>query len=193
MAINCGAIPAELIESESFGHVRGSFTGAMVDAGSVAGSRGGTIFLDEITETTRHFQVNCCELTGRRDSASVESQQTREVRVIAASNRDIEEDVREGRFRKDLFYRLNAVTLHLPPLRIVARTLGRWPSISPGVSWLRRQPVSFSPEAFDCWNATTGPGTFANSKTRSSRRRPLRSYGAPGGSPERIRASPATF
>ncbi|MDQ3806135.1 MAG: sigma-54 dependent transcriptional regulator [Acidobacteriota bacterium] len=120
VAVNCGAIPAELIESELFGHTRGSFTGAERDRrGLLQEADGGTVFLDEITETTPAFQVKLLRALQDGEIRRVGSNQTIsvDVRVIAASNRDVEREMREGRFRQDLFYRLNAVTLHLPPLR----------------------------------------------------------------------------
>jgi two-component system response regulator HydG len=120
VAVNCGAIPSELIESELFGHVRGSFTGAERDRrGLLQEADGGTIFLDEITETTPAFQVKLLRALQEGEIRRVGSNHTisLDVRVIAASNRDVEREMREGRFRQDLFYRLNAVTLHLPPLR----------------------------------------------------------------------------
>jgi DNA-binding NtrC family response regulator len=120
VAVNCGAIPAELIESELFGHTRGSFTGAERDRrGLLQEADGGTVFLDEITETAPAFQVKLLRALQDGEVRRVGSNQTVsvDVRVIAASNRDVEREMREGRFRQDLFYRLNAVTLHLPPLR----------------------------------------------------------------------------
>src|SRR5215218_2325785 len=101
VAVNCGAVPSELIESELFGH------------------DGGTILLDEITETTPAFQVKLLRALQEGEIRRVGSNHTIRVdsRVIAATNRDVEREMREGRFRQDLFYRLNAVTLHLPPLR----------------------------------------------------------------------------
>ena len=120
VAVNCGAIPSELIESELFGHVRGSFTGADRDRrGLLQEADGGTILLDEITETTPAFQVKLLRALQEGEIRRVGSNHTIrvDVRVIAATNRDVELEVREGRFRQDLFYRLNAVTLHLPPLR----------------------------------------------------------------------------
>ncbi|HEV3468014.1 MAG TPA: sigma-54 dependent transcriptional regulator [Pyrinomonadaceae bacterium] len=120
VAVNCGAIPSELIESELFGHVRGAFTGAERDRrGLLQEADGGTVFLDEITETTPAFQVKLLRALQEGEIRRVGSNQTVsvDVRVIAASNRDVEREMREGRFRQDLFYRLNAVTLHLPPLR----------------------------------------------------------------------------
>jgi len=120
VAVNCGAVPSELIESEMFGHVRGAFTGAERDRrGLLQEADGGTILLDEITETTPAFQVKLLRALQEGEIRRVGSNHTIsvDVRVIAATNRDVEREVREGRFRQDLFYRLNAVTLHLPPLR----------------------------------------------------------------------------
>lgn len=118
--VNCGAIPSELIESELFGHVRGSFTGATGDRrGLWQEANNGTVFLDEITETTLAFQVKLLRVLQEGEIRRVGSNHTLHVnvRVIAATNRDAERELREGRFRQDLLYRLNAVTLRLPPLR----------------------------------------------------------------------------
>lgn len=120
VTVNCAAIPVELIESELFGHVKGSFTGAERErAGLWEEADGGTIFLDEITETSPMFQVKLLRVLQESEIRRVGSNRTIKVkaRVIAASNRDIELEVKEGRFRQDLMYRLNAVTIHLPPLR----------------------------------------------------------------------------
>lgn len=120
VAVNCGAISAELIESELFGHVKGSFTGADRDRrGLWEEADKGTIFLDEITETTPAFQVKLLRALQQSEIRRVGSNQTQrvDVRVVAASNRNVEAEVEAGRFRKDLFYRLNAVSITLPPLR----------------------------------------------------------------------------
>lgn len=120
VAVNCGAISPELIESELFGHVKGSFTGADRDRrGLWEEADKGTVFLDEITETTPAFQVKLLRALQQGEIRRVGSNQTQrvDVRVIAASNRDVEAEVDAGRFRKDLFYRLNAVSIVLPPLR----------------------------------------------------------------------------
>lgn len=120
ITINCGAVPVELIESELFGHAKGSFTGADRErVGLWEEANGGTLFLDEITETNPLFQVKLLRALQEGEIRRVGSNRTVkvDVRVIAATNRDIEEEVKEGRFRQDLMYRLNAVTIQLPPLR----------------------------------------------------------------------------
>ena len=120
VTVNCGAIPVELIESELFGHARGSFTGADRErVGLWEEADEGTLFLDEITETNPLFQVKLLRALQEGEIRRVGSNRTIkvDVRVIAATNRDIEEEVRTGRFRQDLMYRLNAVTIQLPPLR----------------------------------------------------------------------------
>jgi two-component system, NtrC family, response regulator AtoC len=120
VAVNCGAIPAGLIEAELFGHVRGAFTGADRDRrGLWEEADGGTVFLDEITKTNSSFQVKLLRALEMGEIRRVGSNQTQKVnvRVIAASNRNVEQEVSAGRFRNDLFNRLNAVSIVLPPLR----------------------------------------------------------------------------
>lgn len=120
IAVNCGALSAELVESELFGHVKGSFTGADRDhPGLLEAADLGTVFLDEITETTSAFQVKLFRALQHGEIRRVGSNQSQrvDVRVIAATNRQIEEEVAAGRFREDLFYGLNGVSVRLPPLR----------------------------------------------------------------------------
>jgi len=120
VVVNCGAIPSELIESELFGHERGAFTGADRERrGMWEEADEGTVFLDEITETTLAFQVKLLRAVQEGEIRRVGSNKTQkvDVRVIASSNRDVEEEMKAQRFREDLFYRLNAVSIVLPPLR----------------------------------------------------------------------------
>ncbi|MBI4757257.1 MAG: sigma-54-dependent Fis family transcriptional regulator [Betaproteobacteria bacterium] len=117
---NCGAVPDQLLESELFGHKRGSFTGAYEDrVGLFQQADGGTIFLDEIGETSPAFQVKLLRALqeGEVRPVGAARPQAVDARVLAATNRDLEQEVREGRFREDLYYRLAAFTLHVPPLR----------------------------------------------------------------------------
>ncbi len=120
VAVNCGAIPENLIESELFGHVKGAFTGAVADrAGLFRMADGGTIFLDEIGDLPLPLQVKLLRILQERTFTPVGADKhvTVDVRVIAATNRDLSQEVRLKRFREDLFYRLNVLALELPPLR----------------------------------------------------------------------------
>ena len=120
LSINCGALPESLLESELFGHVKGSFTGAIRDKiGLFGASTKGTFFLDEIGETTPATQVKLLRALQHREVIPVGSTDAVPVdtRVLAATNRDLDEEIRAGNFRSDLYYRLNVISLHLPPLR----------------------------------------------------------------------------
>jgi two-component system response regulator HydG len=120
LSINCGALPESLLESELFGHVKGSFTGAIRDkVGLFGASTKGTFFLDEIGETTPATQVKLLRALQHREVIPVGSTDAVPVdtRVVAATNRDLDEEIRAGNFRSDLYYRLNVIALHLPPLR----------------------------------------------------------------------------
>jgi DNA-binding NtrC family response regulator len=120
VAINCGAMSETLLDSQLFGHRRGAFTGAIADHNGVfQAANGGTLFLDEISEIPLALQVKFLRATQEREVTPLGSSQPVkvDVRIIAASNRNLEEEVRKGTFRDDLFYRLNVVPIHLPPLR----------------------------------------------------------------------------
>jgi len=120
ITINCGAIPENLLESELFGHVRGAFTGAVANkAGRFQAANGGTLFLDEIGEMPLALQVKLLRALQERVVTRVGDTHAEpvDIRVLAATNRDLETEIKANRFREDLYYRLNVVQIHLPPLR----------------------------------------------------------------------------
>ena len=117
--VNCGAIPSELMESELFGHRKGSFTGAVADKeGLIRSAEGGTLFLDEVADLPLHMQVKLLRVIQEKSVRSVG--ETREapvdVRLLSATHRQLDELVKAGRFREDLYYRINVIELHVPPL-----------------------------------------------------------------------------
>ena len=119
LPVNCGALPETLLESLLFGHMKGSFTGAFANQeGLFEKARGGTIFLDEIGEIPQHLQVKLLRALEAKEILPIGSTTPRhiDVRVLAATNRNLKKEVEENRFREDLYYRLNIMEIHIPPL-----------------------------------------------------------------------------
>lgn len=119
LPVNCGALPETLLESLLFGHMKGSFTGAFANQeGLFEKARGGTIFLDEIGEIPQHLQVKLLRALEAKEILSIGSTTPRhiDVRVLAATNRNLKKEVEANRFREDLYYRLNIMEIHIPPL-----------------------------------------------------------------------------
>ena len=163
VAINCGGIPENLLESELFGYKKGAFTGANEDKeGLFSVANGGTLFLDEIGETSPAFQVKLLRVLQEGEFRPVGSSRTVavDVRVIAATNRNLEVEVKAGRFREDLYYRLATVPLRLPPLRerpMDIPALARVILDKAGAS-LGRRVRDFAPAVLDCLAAYAWPG-----------------------------------
>jgi transcriptional regulator with GAF, ATPase, and Fis domain len=161
VVMNCAAIPAELIESEVFGHVKGSSDRAYCDRrGLWEDADGGIIFLNEITETTPSFQAKLLHALQTGEIGRLGSSQTQQlnVRVIAGSNRSLDHEVNAGKFRNDLFYRLNAVSILLPPLR---ERLEDIPPLAQSFAdrvYAFGPPVKFSAEALALLKCYSWPG-----------------------------------
>ena len=163
LAINCAAIPETLLESELFGHERGSFTGAdRKRIGKFEQCHTGTLFLDEIGDMAPPTQAKILRLLqeGRFERVGGNESITSDVRIIAATNQDLDRLIEEGRFRKDLYYRLRGVTLQIPALARRREIFPSWPttfcSATTG-NWERRCNP-FRPRRWSCWSVTTWPG-----------------------------------
>ncbi|KAB2920506.1 MAG: sigma-54-dependent Fis family transcriptional regulator [Hyphomicrobiaceae bacterium] len=160
---NCAAMPDDLLESELFGHKRGAFTGAIEDhIGLFERADGGTVFLDEIGEVSAAFQAKLLRVLQEGEIRPVGRGQSRkvDVRVVAATNRDLESEVRAGRFREDLYYRLATVCIHVPPLRerradipVIASTL-----LEKAQKQLGKKVTGFSAETLGCLSSYHWPG-----------------------------------
>ena len=171
IVINCGAIPENLMESELFGHVKGAFTGAVTTRmGKFQSANGGTLFLDEIGELPLNLQVKLLRALQERVVTKVGDSKPEPVniRVLAATNRDLEDEIRKGGFREDLYYRLNVVNLFLPPLRergddvvVIARLLlqKNGPEMNPAVR-------GFTPNALIAIRKYDWPGNVRQLENR---------------------------
>lgn len=162
LKINCGALPETLLESELFGHIKGSFTGAVVDrAGLFESADGGTILLDEVGEVSPALQVKLLRVLQQGEFSRVGESATKRVdtRVIAATNRPLERMVEEGSFRKDLYYRLNVVPLELPPLRERPEDLQELVRHF-AERFHRKGPVNFTPAAIRAMEDYPWPGNI---------------------------------
>ncbi|NJD61850.1 MAG: sigma-54-dependent Fis family transcriptional regulator [Deltaproteobacteria bacterium] len=163
--VSCPSLPAELLESELFGHAKGAFTGAVRDnPGRIASCEGGTLFLDEIGDLSLSLQPKLLRFLQDREYERLGDPSTRkaDVRIMTATNRDLEEEVKTGRFREDLLYRLNVIQIEIPPLR------GRTEDISPVAERLlafygrlhHRRFLGFSDEAHAALRAYPWPGNL---------------------------------
>ena len=161
--VPCGAIPDTLLESELFGHVRGAFTGAVSNkAGKFKVAHGGTIFLDEISSASPALQVKLLRVLQSQQFEPVGSTKTQtvDVRVVLASNRDLEKEVEAGRFREDLFYRINVVTIEMPPLseRIADIPLLAEHFLEQSCAEMKRDIAGFRDEAMQIFRRYPWPG-----------------------------------
>jgi two-component system response regulator HupR/HoxA len=160
---NCGALPDELLESELFGFKKGAFTGAVEDrVGLFERANGGTVFLDEIGEVSPAFQVKLLRVLQEGEIRPLGSSRTRQVdvRILAATNRDLDAEVREGRFREDLYYRLTTVNILMPALRerIIDIPILAGSLLDAAMRDLGKQVTGFSDEALACMQAYHWPG-----------------------------------
>ena len=163
VAVNCSAIPEALLESELFGHVRGAFTGAIKDKpGKFEAANHGTIFLDEIGTLPLHLQAKLLRVLQEHEVERVGSNKTVKlhVRVISATNADLENMVKRGAFREDLYYRLNVIPLHLPPLRERQQDIMHLTAffLEKQCRLMGRAPCSISKQAFEALERYSWPG-----------------------------------
>jgi two-component system response regulator AtoC len=165
VAINCGAMSETLLDSQLFGHRRGAFTGAIADHNGVfQTASGGTLFLDEISEIPLSLQVKFLRVIQEKEVVPLGSSHPLkvDVRIIAASNRDLDDAVRKGTFREDLFYRLNVVPIHLPPLRERREDIPLLIEhfVSTFSTEYKVEPKKIAPEAMEKLNTYSWPGNI---------------------------------
>ncbi len=165
VTISCPALSKELLESQLFGHVRGSFTGAMRDHwGKVKAAEGGTLFLDEIGDLPLEIQPKLLRLLQEKEYERLGETTTRrsEVRIVAATNRDLKKRVAEGAFREDLYYRLNVITVEMPPLRARPRDVLRFAEhyVKHCAKQFGRKVDGLDEEAADCIRRYSWPGNL---------------------------------
>jgi NtrC-family two-component system response regulator AlgB len=165
VTVSCPSLSKELLQSELFGHVRGSFTGAIKDHwGKVKAAEGGTLFLDEIGDLPMEIQPKLLRLLQEREYERLGENITRQanLRVIAATNRDLKKRVAEGAFREDLYFRLNVIAVEMPPLRERAADLIRFAEHYEKyfAAQCERKLEGFSPEAIACIRAYNWPGNL---------------------------------
>ena len=200
VAVNCGAIPTELMESELFGHKRGSFTGAVADKkGLVQSAEGGTLFLDEVADLPLHMQVKLLRVVQERAVRPIgeSREETVDVRILSATHKNLGNLVAQGLFREDLFYRINVIELWVPALR---ERSGDIPEIADAIlarlaRRMNTEAPELSPEAVQALEAYPFPGnvrelenvleramTLCNDGTITSEQIRLRAAGRPSGS-----------
>jgi len=163
VAVNCGAIPTELMESELFGHKRGSFTGAVADKkGLVQSAEGGTLFLDEVADLPLHMQVKLLRVVQEKTVRPVgeSREETVDVRILSATHKNLAQLVAEGRFREDLFYRINVIEMRVPSLRERPEDV---PELTENILLrvarrMKVEPSTLTPEAMQTLQAYNFPG-----------------------------------
>src|ERR1700761_4514914 len=194
--VNCGAIPTELMESELFGHKRGSFTGAVGDKkGLIQSAEGGTLFLDEVADLPLHMQVKLLRVVQEKTVRPVgESREERvDVRILSATHKNLTELVASGRFREDLFYRINVIELRVPPLR---ERSGDIPDLAHAIlermcRRMKLEPPFISPEAMQALQSYGFPGNVRELENIIERALTLTTSGAI--TLEHVKLRPATM